>query len=246
MPRNVTTAVAGVVITVCAVAAGAGAAVPGKLGTRDGYEDAGGPVWYWPVWFPIFAVALAATGVFLATRPAVHRPAAAVAAVLAAQIAGRAVVGVRDWFNADGAGVVDMSQHELATVVTVAAGIALAGTVAACFAVALLWREPARGWAALRPRSLRLLVAGAVVAVGVPGVIALAGSDAIMLAGTVALTAALPWGGGLAAAAWLGPRARKVTVRTVLACAATTVLTFPVTMLYLMVSHGYDVTSLFS
>ena len=154
-----------------------------------------------------------------------------VAAVVAAQIAGRGVVGVRDWFNADGAGMVDMRPHELATVVTIAAGIAVAGTIAACVAVALLWREPVRGWAALRPRSVPLFAVGVVAATLIPGCLALVGGDAVMRAGTIALTATLPWGGALAGTAWLGPRARRTTVRTVLACLAVTVLTMPVPFL---------------
>jgi hypothetical protein len=157
--------------------------------------------------------------------PVICRPAAASALVFGTQAAGASVVAVRDWFNANGAETVSLSQSELATVVTVAAAMAMAGAVASCVGLFLLWREPVRGWAAwLRPRRHGLVVAAAAVAVLLPAAQALAvPADKLTAAGSVALAAALPWAAGLAAAAWLGPRARRAAVNTVLACVTATV-----------------------
>jgi hypothetical protein len=239
--RGVTTTVAGLLITGCALVAAAGAAVPGRrleifrTGRRAGQAMLSHPTWYWPGWFWVITAGLAVAGLVVAARPAARpaarRRAAAVAAVLAAQIAGRAIVGVRDWFNANGAGQFTLAPHQLATMVTIAAAIAMAGTAAACVAVALLWREPVRGWAAWRPRTPALVVGGAAVALLLPlPIAAISGAAAVTQAGSVALSASLPWGGALAAAAWLGPRARRCTVRTVIACAVVTALSLGVTV----------------
>jgi hypothetical protein len=231
MTRGVTTTVAGVLLTGCALVVAAGAAVPGRraeiftTGRRAGQTMSTHPIWYWPGWFWVVTAGLAAAGVVIACRPAMRRRAAAVAAVLAAQIAGRGIVGVRDWFNANGAGQFTLAQHQLATRVTIAAAIAMAGTAATCVALALVWREPVRGWAAWRPRRPGLVVVGAAVALLLPLPMAVvSGGAALTQAGTVALTSSLPWGCGLAAAAWLGPRVQHAVIRTVIACAVVTAL----------------------
>jgi len=224
--RCVTTTVAGLLVTGCALVVAAGAAVPGRHASyRFGQEISSRSVWYWPDWLWVVTAGLALAGLIMAVRPTTRRPAAAAAAVLSAQIAGRSIVGVRDWFNANGASTFTLAQNELATRVTIAAAMAMAGTVAACIALALLWREPARGWAAWRPRRAHLVAVGAAVAVLLPlRVVVMSNADAITRAGTVALTSSLPWGCALAAAAWLGPRARRATIGTVIACAAVTAL----------------------
>jgi hypothetical protein len=79
------------------------------------------------------------------------------------------------------------------------------------------------------PRRPSLLVVGAAVALLLPLPMAVvSGSGAITQAGTVALTSSLPWGCGLAAAAWLGPRAQYAVIRTVIACAVVTALSIAV------------------
>jgi hypothetical protein len=228
-------------MTGCAVVVGAGAAVPGLrtknhvIGVAAGYPMPRQQVWYWPGWLWAVTAGLALAGVVVAGRPSMSRRAAAVAAVLGAQIAGRGVVGVRDWFNLNGAGRADLAQNELATRVTVAATIAIAGTVAACVAGAVLWREPVRGWPALwRPRRPGLGALGAVVALAVPlTVLLLGGADAITEAGSLALTATLPWGCALVAAAWLGPRARRAVIGAVIACASVMAINFVVSLMSL-------------
>lgn len=229
MTRPVTTTVAGLLVTGCALVVGAGAAVPGRhdrVGNSKVLDSRF--VWYWPTWFWAVTAGLALAGLLLVLRPQARRPAAAVAAVFGAQIIGRAVVGVRDWFNINGTGEVTLAQNELATRVTVAAAMAVAGTVAVCVALALLWREPVRGWAAWYPRRPGMVAVGVAVAVLLPLPLVLGGEGGIMTAGTVALTSSLPWGCALAAAAWLGSRARRAIVGTVLACAAVTAISlFP-------------------
>jgi hypothetical protein len=206
--RNVTTTLAAGVFVLAAVVAAIGAAVPGKAEPLDGTVRFGWHVW--PTIWPLIATLLAA-GVTLARRPDLRRPAAAVAAVVAAQIAGIGLVAVRDWFQA-----ADLARHNLATVVAFAAGVATAGTAAACGAVALLWHEPARGWAAWRPHRPALVAAGAVIAVLLPPAVGYAARDADLTSlGQYALTWSLPWGGGLAAAGWLRPRARLAATRAV-------------------------------
>jgi hypothetical protein len=217
-------------------------AVPGQrtknhiLGVPPGYPMPRDPVWYWPVWLGVVVAGLAVAGLVVVWRPSAVRPAAAAAGVLGAQIAGRGIVGVRDLFNVNGAGDIDMSQSELATLVTVAAAVAMAGAVAACLAVGLLWREPASGWSAWRPRRPGLIVTGAVVALLVPlPVLVRGGGHALTSAGGLALAGPLPWGLALFAAAWLGPRVRRATVRTVFASAAVVVLNVGVSMVVSMV-----------
>ena len=242
MTRRVTAAVAGSLIVACALVAGLGMAVPGRrtknhlLGVPDGYPMPRDPVWYWPIWLWVVVAGLALAGLIVVWHPPAFRPAAAAAGVLGAQIAGRGIVGVRDLFNANGAGSIDMSQSELATLVTVAATIAMSGAVAACLAAGLLWREPASGWSAWRPRRPGLIVTGAVVALLVPlPVLVRGGGDALTSAGGFALAGPLPWGLALVAAAWLGPRVRRATVRTVFASAAVIVLNVGVSMVVALV-----------
>src|SRR3954454_15416781 len=130
MRNSVTSTLAGLVLAFCGLAIAAG------VGFSPSY-------WPAPVW--ITAAGLVVAGATILGRPSWRRPAAAAALVFGAQAAGAGIVAARDWFNANGAGLVNLNQSQLATVVTIAAAVATAGTVAACLAVALLWREPTAG-----------------------------------------------------------------------------------------------------
>ncbi|WP_147315690.1 hypothetical protein [Asanoa ferruginea] len=187
-----TTTVAGGLVVLCATGAALSAAVPGRgtYGTLRGWNY---PAAVWPL-----LAALACAGVVIVIRPEWLRPAAVVAAVVGAQVAGYGVVAVRDWFNANGAQ--DMASHNLATVVTFAAAVAVWATVATCVAVGLLWREPT----GVALPGFRALVVGGMVAVGLPFALGAAFRDLdITSLGQYALTYSLPWGAALAAAGWL-------------------------------------------
>lgn len=207
MRRSVTTTVAGAVLVLCAVLATAALVMTPE------------PYWSDVLWLCL--AGLGGAGMVVGVRPGLRRPAAVAAAVFAAQIAGHGTVGIRDLFNAQGAGLGGLAQHELASRVTLAAVVALTGTVATCVAVALLWREPQRGWRVWRPRRAGLVAAGlAIVVVStMPGLFA-SGTDRLTGAGAGLLYFGLPWGGGLAVGAWLGERARRAATGTVIASAA--------------------------
>ncbi|MBB2946518.1 hypothetical protein FB565_006286 [Actinoplanes lutulentus] len=211
--RPVTTVVAGVVVTACAVVAGAAAAVPGWVPGEPGEWDL---LWeyFWVLW--LLLPGLAAAGFVVAARPQWRRPAAVIAMVLAAQVCGHGLVAVRDWFNTAGASA-GMRQTDLAWVVGLAAVVAICGTVAGCVATALLWREPVDGWRALRPRKPAYLTAALVVALGLPVALAWFTWDfsPVTMFGQAGLLYGLPWGAGIAAAAWLGRRGRTAALTAV-------------------------------
>jgi hypothetical protein len=205
MRISVTSTLAGLTL------AGGGVAIAAGVGFSPSY-------WPAPVW--LAAAGLVVAGATVVGRPTWRRPAAAAALVFGVQAAGAGTVAVRDWFNAKGAGLVNLNQRQLATVVTIAAAVAMAGAVAACLAVALLWREPTTGWAALSPHRPIRAIAAVAMGTGPPLIIAFtANSDALTTAGSLALTYTLPWAAGLAVAAWLGPRAARAAAGAVLACA---------------------------
>jgi hypothetical protein len=209
--RPVTAAVAGALITLCAVVAGSAAAVPGRLFRGAGLRNEWN--YFWVLW-PLL-VGLAVAGVVLAVRPRWGRPAAAVAALLAAQVCGHGIVAVRDWFNTAGASG-GMRQNELALVVGFAAVVAVCAAVAGCTSATVLWREPAGGWGGLRPRRPAYVLMGLAVAVGLPVALSRGlGITAVTMVGQFALTYSLPWGAGLVAAGWLGRRGRIATVTAV-------------------------------
>lgn len=211
--RPVTTAAAGVVVAACAVVAGAAAAVPGWVAARPG-EWALLWEYFWVL--GLIVPGLAAAGVTVVARPQWRRPAAVVAMVLAAQVCGHGLVAVRDWFNTAGASA-GMRQTDLAWVVLLATVVTLCGAVAGCTAAALVWREPAGGWHGLRPRKPAWVVAGLVVALGLPVLAACTTAPfrTVTMAGQTALLYGLPWGAGVAAAAWLGRRGRRAALATV-------------------------------
>jgi hypothetical protein len=212
--RPVTTAVAGVLIVACALTAAFSAVAPSRM--RAVTDQMAYELSYAAVLVP-FAAGLAVAGLVLAARPRLARPAAVVAAILAAQVAGHGTVAVRDWFNVVGASA-GMSRGALATVVSLAAVVALSAVVAGCLSVAVLWREPAGGWRGLRPQRPAYVVIGVAVAVALPPVLAARWNDfGPTMLGQTALTWSLPWGAGLALAGWLDRRARIAASVTVIA-----------------------------
>jgi hypothetical protein len=102
-------------------------------------------------------------------------------------------------------------------VLWLAAVVAICGAAAGCVTTALVWREPANGWRALRPEKPAYVVVALVVALGLP--VALASFTmalrAVTMFGQAVLLYGLPWGAGIAAAAWLGRRGRTAATTTV-------------------------------
>ncbi|GAA1852596.1 hypothetical protein [Asanoa iriomotensis] len=191
---------AGALVALCALGAAGCAAVPGRQQLADGsirlawnYQAA-----FWPL-----VLCLAAAGLIMIMRPRETRPAAVVAAILGAQVAGHGLVAVRDWFNASGA--FGMASHNLATVVTFAAGVAVFGTIATCVtsSTPTAWRPARPGY----------VVGGALLAVALPLTLGVVSSDAdITSLGQYALTYSLPWGAGLASGGWREPGAAVAAV----------------------------------
>ncbi|WP_090799639.1 hypothetical protein [Asanoa ishikariensis] len=213
---SVTRSVAGGLIVVCALGAAGSAAVPGVNNRWYGTETLLSWIYPGAIW-PLL-VALAGAGLVVMRRPGWVREAAVVAAIAGAQAAGYGIVAARDWFNAWGAG--GMATHNLATVVTFAASVAICATVAICVAVGLLWQEPSDCRTLLRPARFRPVAVGAVVAVGLPLALGAAFRDTdITSLGQYALTYSLPWGAALAATGWLDRRA-AITARTTVAVSA--------------------------
>jgi hypothetical protein len=97
--------------------AGSAAAVPGRLVRGAGLQNEWN--YFWVLWPLLFGLAVA--GMVLAARPRWGRPAAVVAALLAAQVCGHGIVAVRDWFNTAGAS----GGMRLAVVVGLPAALAL-------------------------------------------------------------------------------------------------------------------------
>ncbi|WP_045744887.1 hypothetical protein [Actinoplanes rectilineatus] len=198
MQRRVTTTVAGAVLVLCAVPAAAVLFLAPE------------PYWSSVLWLGVLG--LIGGGLTVALFPGLRRPTAAAVTVCAAHLAGHGTVGIRDVFNAAGADAITPTQTEMADWVAQSAILALVGTVATCVALALLWREPRRGWQAWRPLRARLLVGGlAVMAVS----IGLGALEALTMAGELLLKFGLPFGGGLVMAAWLGKRARRAATTAV-------------------------------
>ncbi|MBM2623392.1 hypothetical protein JIG36_48650 [Actinoplanes sp. LDG1-06] len=216
--RPVTSVVTGVAVTACAGIAGAAAAVPGRV-----FTGVGGWVLLWEYFWVMWLLwpTVAAVGIVLAVRPQWRRPAAASALVLALQLCGHGLVAVRDWFNTSGASA-GMRQTDLAWVVGLAAVVALGGAVAACISAALLWREPAGGWRAVRPKKPAYVVVALFVALGLPLALALFRVEfrSVTMVGQNGLLYGLPWGAGIAAAAWLSRRGRTAALATVVVSAA--------------------------
>jgi hypothetical protein len=200
--RPVTAAIGGAFILACAVTAGAAATVPGRVVTAGGTRIG----WTYPPQLWALLLALVVAGVVVMSHPEWARSAAAVAAIVAAQVAGNGVVMVRDWFNTNGTS--GLGQYRLASVITWAAVVALAGAAAAVAAAAVVWREPADGWHGLAPARPGYVALGAAVALLLPLIWdAVQDGRGIIPLGHTALMYSLPWGAGLAAVGWLRGRA---------------------------------------
>jgi len=207
---------AGVLVVLCAVGAASSAAVPGRLEVLDGSTRFG---WNYPAVVWPLLLCLVGSGLVMITQPRRARSAAAVSAIMGAQLAGHGLVAVRDWFNANGAH--GMAQHNLATVVTLAAVVAVCAAVATCVGVGVAWSAPTDRRSVLRPTRPDLVVAGAVVMLAVPAVLGAVFDDADVTGiGRYALAYSLPWGLALASAGWLGSRASTAAVGAVAASAA--------------------------
>jgi hypothetical protein len=96
-----------------------------------------------------------------------------------------------------------------------------------------VWCEPADGWRALRPRKPAYVVVALVVALGLPVALASFTMEfrAVTMFGQALLLYGLPWGAGIAAAAWLGRTGRTAAITTVAVSA-------------LLVAVGYAVRTL--
>ena len=132
MRRSVTTTAAGFVLVLCSVPATVAMVLTPE------------PYWSRALW--LYIAGMAGAGAAVGWLPQLRRPATAVAMVFAAQVAAHGTVTIRGLFNAQGAWLTGLAPHEMASRVALAAVVALVGTVAACTAVALLCREPQRGW----------------------------------------------------------------------------------------------------
>jgi len=155
------------------------------------------------------------------TRPRWARPAATVAAIVSALVAGNGLATIHRWFTVNGLGGLDGERHNLVTLHAYAAAVALAAAAATVAATAVVWRVRAGGWHGLVPARPGYVAAGAAVAVLLP-VAWNPPPDSLFLNAThqiATLTYALPWGAGLAAAGWLRGRTAITAGVTVAASA---------------------------
>jgi len=209
--RPVTAVAGGVVIVACAVVAALAVTMPEH--TVATYAPR--PEWqYTPALWPLL-IALLGAGLVAVTRPRCARPAAAVAAIVAVQLAGNGWVAVREWFAMYGLGGLD--RHSLVALHGYAAALPLAATVAAVTAAALVWREPADGWRGAVPSRPGYVLAGAATVLLLPLLwdVTRMTLDITGFRHVASLTYTLPWGAGLAAAGWLRGRTGNAAVLTV-------------------------------
>ena len=219
--RTVTTTVGGAFIVACAVVAALSMEVPDWVVKTDAPR----PGWHYPPTMWPLLLALGAAGVAVMMRQRWARGASAVAAIVAAQIAGNGLIAIREWFFLSGLG--GMRQHTIAALVTYAAVVALAATAGGVVAAAVAWREPAGGWRSLVPARPGYVAAGVAVVVLLPlmGDAMREGRDVTGWRYLGTLTYALPWGIGLAAAGWLrGRGADTVRVSVVVSAFVCTAL----------------------
>ncbi|MFG1610778.1 hypothetical protein [Actinoplanes sp. NPDC049265] len=226
-------AVAGLGIAVCALTAISAVLITMPVAVRntDWFSWIGWFGWATvPAIWPLLVAVLLA-GLALVTRRRDGGVAAVVAFVCAAQLAGGGVAASRDWFNVGGA--VGISIPQLAVLLPLTAVVIVASTVACCLALTLVKRHAAAargGW--WRPLRLRFVVLGGAVAV----LVTIAGGylvGGLQLTGLVqaALTWSLPWGCGLALAAWLDGPMRRAALLAVGASALATVAVLPLSLL---------------
>ncbi len=211
-PGPVTSVVGGAFIVGCAVTAALSVAVPDVVVTTDAPRVA----WHYPpVMWPLL-LTMATAGATVMARPRWGRPAAVVAAIVSALVAGNGLAAIHRWFTVNGLGGLDGERHNLVTLHAYAAAVALAATAATVAAAAMVWRQRAGGWHALVPARPGYVAAGAAVAVLLPTVWDPPPGSFLSGSGQLAtLTYALPWGAGLAAAGWLRGRAAAAAGVTV-------------------------------
>ncbi len=217
-PAPAPTVAAGLMITLCALAAAGAVTVVARLVTRF-------TVWFgWitiPAIWPLLAGSLLA-GAVLVARPRGGGRAGVVAFVCAVQLVGGGVAASRDWFNVAGAST--LPTRRLAVVLPLTMVLVVAATIACCVASAVMWRRTsmarAQWW---RPVAPAYLFFGVVVAVGVPFAwSALISFWQVNTLGETALRWSLPWGASLAVAGWLDQRSRRAALITVITSAVAT------------------------
>ena len=153
---------------------------------------------YAPGLWPLLTIC-AGAAVFMLRNP---RPAVVVTAIVAAQVAANSLVVIRHYFAAHGLGMLAM--HGLAAAVAYALAVVLTPIAALVAVAVLLWRERVR-WRSLIPARPGYVLTGIAVALLLPASLHVV-PDSLRYGGygyLAAWTFSLPWGTGLAAAAWL-------------------------------------------
>ncbi|WP_328474659.1 hypothetical protein OHA21_15800 [Actinoplanes sp. NBC_00393] len=211
---------AGLGMTMCALAA-AGAAVAAGLLVGSNTS--------WLGWATIPAIwlllaALLLSGLALVARPRHGDVAAVVAFVCSVQLIGGGLAASRDWFNVSGATGIPF--RRLPILMPLTAVVLVTSTVACCLALALVKQHAEavrREW--WRPPCPEFTILGSATAVALPLLLAgLSSAWQLTTLGQVALAWSLPWGCGLALAAWLDRRLRRAALTAVSASALGTVV----------------------
>lgn len=187
---------------------------------NPGFFSDGQALFEWPHW--ALVATLVVTGLML-TRAANTPIAAAVALVVAAQLAGAGIVAQHHWRGAAGPGCGYWTNQHFIKIIAIVA--AVAATIAALACLQVVWTTRREGSAAVRsagaPIRLARLIIGLLVAAALPLLLAIgdpSAHDKTSL-GAFALMWSLPWGGALALTAWL-PRAAAVATGLTVAVSA--------------------------
>ena len=176
------------------------------------------------MWVELVALIVACGVLALRSDRDMRAIAAAVGAVLSAQMAGSALYAVKRWVPIGGFGG---GIKNLGTLRALAAAMALTAIFAGTSCVIVLVKE-----GALRPSTARssLVVAGCglVVVVALPLVLGAGGNATMDLTsiGAYALLFSIPWGVGIVGAAWL-PRPPAVAVLVTVAASACLLIASP-------------------
>lgn len=172
-------------------------------------------IYPWWTWVLVgVGLCAALTALVRPHRPAVLVGAPAVAAVMAAQIAGTGVVGSKHWRPAIGMGGYGDHLRELQVMAGVMAACGLTALVVCTLRLRVVRR--ASGVSGRGSRASCALVGGGVVVL-LPVGVALVDHDArdLTSTGAVLLVYGLPWGASLVAAGWLPRPAGLATTATV-------------------------------
>jgi hypothetical protein len=207
-------------------------------GSRNnpGFFSDGQALFEWPHW--AFVAVLLVAGLML-TRAANTPMAAAVALVVAAQLAGAGIVAQHHWRGAAGPACGYWTNQQL--IKTTAIIAAVAATIAALACLQVVWAtrraSPAPARSLGTPVHLASMVVGVLVAVALPFLLAVgdsAAQDRTSL-GAFALLWSLPWGGALVLSAFL---ARPVAVAVALSVAVSAASAYPDYALVQVEHHG--------